>query len=78
MIAAVRSAKIPKSKPRLIEKLDMKRFSLQGFTHDLFNFDWYRIELIDEVEMTWKYFHDVFLQLINKHAPMRKYRVKGA
>lgn len=76
-IAAVRNAKIPKSRPRCIEKRDMKHFSLQGFSHDLFYINWDSIRLIDDVEIAWKYFHDGFLQLINKHAPMRKFRVKG-
>jgi len=77
MITAVKNAKIPKSRPRCIEKRDMKHFSLQGFLPDLYYFNWDSIGLIDGVEIAWKYFHDGFLQLINKHAPMRKFRVKG-
>lgn len=40
IIAAVRNAKIPKQRPRIIFKRDMKHFCDQAFLHDLFYFDW--------------------------------------
>lgn len=76
-LACLQMISVTKSKPHFIEKRDMKRFSSQGFTHDRFHFDWDRIEFIDDDETAWKYFNNGFLQLINKHAPMQKYRVKG-
>ncbi len=29
------------------------------------------------IELAWKYFHDAFTNIINKHAPFHKFRVKG-
>ena len=55
----------------------MKHFSEQGFLHDLFHFDWGKIELIADVDVAWKCFYDGFSYFINKHAPLRRYRVKG-
>jgi len=33
----------------------MKQFSLQGFLHDLYYFNWDSIGLIDDVEIAWKF-----------------------
>lgn len=50
LIASVRNTKIPKTRPRIIFKRAMKQFSMQAFLHDLYDFDWGRISLIDDVE----------------------------
>ena len=76
-IAVVRQAKLPKSRSRIIFKRDLKHFCEQAFHHDLWDFDWSRISLFNDVELAWKYFHDAFTNIINKHAPFRKFRVKG-
>ena len=63
--------------PRIIYKRDFKHFQEQAFIRDVYNCKWDRISLFDDVEMAWSYFYDDFLNLINKHAPFRKFRVKG-
>ena len=60
-----------KSKPRFVERQNMKLFVEQGFLHDLFYFDWNRIALIDEVEIAWIFFLNSFLEILNKHALIR-------
>lgn len=50
LIASVRNTKIPKTRPRIIFKRATKQFSMQGFLNDLYDFDWGRISLIDDVE----------------------------
>lgn len=77
VVAAVRNTKMPKCKPRVICKRNFKKFNEQGFCHDLFNCDWSRIELIPDVESAWIFFRDSFLQVINRHAPLKRFRVKG-
>ena len=76
-IAVVRNAKLPKTKPQILLKRDLKHFHEQAFLHDLSNFDWERISLLDDVELAWNFFHMEFLKLINKHAPLRTFRIKG-
>ncbi len=49
VVATVRNTKIPKSKP-CITKRDMKHFKEQAFLHDLYHFNWGKINLIPEVE----------------------------
>ena len=76
-VAAVRQAKLPKIKSRVLLKRDFKHFCEQAFFHDLYHYDWNGISLIGEVELAWKFFYDGFLSIVNKHAPLRKFRVKG-
>ena len=77
VIAVVRDTRLPKSKPRFVEKRNMKMFVEQAFLHDLYHFDWERIALFDDVELAWSYFHESFSHTMNKHAPLRKFRIKG-
>ena len=77
VIATVRNTKIPKTKPRILVKRDLKHFSEQGFFHDLFYFNWEKINLIPDVDCAWDFFYEGFNSIINKHAPLKKYTVKG-
>ena len=77
VVAAIRNTKVPKLKPRVICKRNLKHFNEQGFYHDLFHFNWSRIMLIPDVETAWTFFNDGFMQSVNTHAPFKRYRVKG-
>ncbi|XP_055755262.1 uncharacterized protein LOC129834369 [Salvelinus fontinalis] len=76
-VVAVRNSKVPKTNPCFFHKRNLKCFNEQAFFHDLFYFDWSEIELIPDVETAWIIFHDAFPQIVNKHAPFRRFRVKG-
>ncbi len=77
VVATVRNTKIPKIKPRIIVKRNMKHFSGQEFLHDLSNYDWEKNYISAEVDSAWNLFHEGFTNIINKYAPLKKYRVKG-
>ena len=77
VIAAIRDTKIPKVKPRYITKRDTKHFNEQGYRYDLNAADWSRVSLIPDVELSWSYFVDLLMSIIDKHAPYKRYRVKG-
>lgn len=77
VIAAVRDTKVPKSAPRTVERQNMKMFVEQGFLYDLFYFDWTRIAMIDDVELALTFFQNSFLDILNRHAPILKFRIKG-
>lgn len=77
VIAAVRDTKLPKLQPRIIIKRNFKSFCEQAFLHDLYLCDWAKVCLIPDPEMALSYFKLLFLDVINRHAPLRKYRVKG-
>lgn len=63
VIATVRQTKTQDHELFLKEILDISVI----FLHDLC--DWNKISLINYVELAWKYFHDAFINIINKHAP---------
>ena len=56
VITAVRNAKVPKAKPRILIKHNMRAFVEQGFFHDVYSFNWGCIELINDVDTAWKLF----------------------
>ncbi len=77
VIAGVRGTRIPKVKPCYITKRDTKHFSEQGYRHDLNFADWSRVSIIPDVELAWSYFADLLMSIIDKHAPYKRYRVRG-
>uniref|UniRef100_A0A8C5N2E5 Reverse transcriptase domain-containing protein n=1 Tax=Gouania willdenowi TaxID=441366 RepID=A0A8C5N2E5_GOUWI len=77
VVAACRNTRIPKCKPRIVCRRNLKHLNEQAFHHDLSMVNWKYISLIPDVELAWTFFKDTFMQIINKHAPLKKYRVKG-
>lgn len=72
VIATVRNTKISKTKPCIIVKRNMKHFSEQDFLHDLSNFDWGKMYNSADVDSAWHLFHEGFVNIINKYAPLKK------
>ena len=77
VIAAVWDIKLPKLKPDIITKIFFLYFCEQAFLHDLHLCDWAKVCLMPDPDMVLSYFKSLFLDIINKHAPLRKYKVKG-
>lgn len=57
----------------MIRKRNLKSFCGQDF----YLCDWAKVSLIPDPEMVLRYFQLLFLDIINEHAPLRKYKVKG-
>lgn len=76
-VACVRNCKLPKTKPRFIFKRNYKYLNEQPFAHDLYNSDLDLVCVMADVDLAWNYFKTTFLALINKHAPLRRFRVGG-
>ncbi len=55
----------------------MKHFSEQRFLHYLNYLEWEQINLIPDLEIAWEFFYNIFSALVDKHAPLKSYRVKG-
>uniref|UniRef100_A0A3B3HBJ0 ribonuclease H n=1 Tax=Oryzias latipes TaxID=8090 RepID=A0A3B3HBJ0_ORYLA len=77
VVAACRNTKIPQNKPNIIYKRNLKLFNEQAFHHDLSLIDWEQIDLLPNVELALTFFKDTFTNIVNKHAPIRRFRVKG-
>ena len=54
-----------------------KHFSEQAFLQDLAEVKWHFIALIPSVDVAVQFVIDHFLSIINRHAPLRKFRVKN-
>jgi len=50
----------------------MKHSSGQDFFLDLFNDEWDKSNLISDVDSAWAFFYEGFVNIVNKHAPLRK------
>ena len=72
----MRDIKLPKVKPRIITKMNFKYFSEQAFLHDLYLCDWAKVGKMPDPDMALSFFKSLFLEITNKHAPLRKYKVK--
>uniref|UniRef100_A0A3P9IXQ6 Reverse transcriptase domain-containing protein n=1 Tax=Oryzias latipes TaxID=8090 RepID=A0A3P9IXQ6_ORYLA len=77
IIAISRNTKMPKTKPHIIIKRNVKQFCEQSFCQELYEFDWHTMMEIDNVETAWSYFHNEFTKILDRHAPIRHYKVKG-
>lgn len=75
-VGMIRNCKLKKTEPRIVEKRHFKTFDQQAFIHDIFHFDWKKVCLIPDVELAWSYFKDSFMGILNKHAPLRKFKVQ--
>ena len=62
-VVAVRNTKIPKTNPRFIRKRNLKCFNEQAFFHDLFYFDWSKIEFLS---LMWKLPGNSFMMVFSK------------
>lgn len=48
----------------------------KAYHHDVAITDWKKLGLIPDVETAWTVLSDGSKQLVNKHAPLRRYREK--
>lgn len=64
-IATIRNSKLPKTKPNIICKRDVKNFCISAFMYDLAAFEWSRVALFDDVELALEYFYDEFWRMVS-------------
>lgn len=67
----------PHFPPKHIRIRNMKLFNSDLYINDLQKVNWYRLNLIPDVDLAWEFFYAELLQVIDKHAPWRTIRVKG-
>ena len=66
MVVTVMKTTFPKSKPKVIQYRDYKGFVLSDFRTELRN------KLFTVVTMNYDEFEEIFLEVLNKHAPFKK------
>ena len=78
LIYAVRRLSIPRQNPRILEKRCFKDFEDDLFVADLGNQPWNSISLIDDPNDMLHIWSRLFLEVLDKHAPIRRKRVRNA
>lgn len=63
--------------PKYITFRQSKAMDIDSFINDIVNINWSRFQLIPSVEEAWNFFYSEFINVVNKHAPLRTIRVKG-
>ena len=66
MAVTVMKTTFPKVKPKVIQYIDYKYFILQNFRMEL------RISLQNEIVENYAKFEEIFLEILEKHAPLKK------
>lgn len=65
-----------KSKPKIIEMRNMKRFNEQQFVEDLGKQPWHLIALKPDTEAMWSCWKMLFLEVLDRHAPVQHKKLR--
>ena len=76
LVAVVRKAKVPKAGPKVIVKRSFKSFCQNDFICDINKLQWDNVCAIDDVDEALDLFTSMFLEVAEKHAPIRKFTVR--
>lgn len=75
--ACIRNGSIMKRPTIITQRRLFKNFNDQAFLHDLAEVSWDRLSLIPDINNAWTFFYDSFIEIINKHAPIKKMRLRN-
>jgi hypothetical protein len=75
---AIRKIGLPKGKPRYIECRNFKNFDEKQFTSSLKSTKWPLINEFDDINKACDAWKSMFLEVIDKHAPCRSFRVRNS
>ena len=77
LIYALRKIGLPRGQPKFIQSRNFKHFSEKNFLTDLKNASWPVFESGMEINSAWNAWKNIFLNIVNKHAPRRVMRVRN-
>ena len=67
---------VPKAKARTIEYRSYRGYTKEAFVNELNQIDWSIIDMHDDIDSAVDAWNSVFSDVINRHAPIRKTRIK--
>ena len=76
-VAITRTTRLPKARPKIICSRSYKRFNEDTFLAELQTIQWDDLHIINDAEVALKMFMDHFMNVVNRHAPIRKFTVKS-
>ena len=68
---------IPRSRPKVIFTRNYKKFDEFKFKNDLSDADWPDIDKFNDVDQAWCTWNELFISIIDKHAPKRIIRTRN-
>ena len=77
LVYGIRKHQALKGDPRLIENRNMKAYNAESFINELNNVPWDLIQSCEDVNDMVSVWEQLFLEVIDAHAPLRKRRVKN-
>ena len=77
LVYAVRKNKLPRAKARVIEYRSMRQFDIDKFLNDLKTVPWSTAYIYDDVDDLWHHWAQLYNEVLYKHAPIKKKRVRG-
>ena len=54
----------------------MKNYSSENFLMELNNINWFQVTDIEDVNKAWALFHNLFIKVLNRVAPIKQVRLK--
>ena len=76
LVYAIRKICIPKSNPKTVTSRCFKHFIPDSFRTDLSMVPWFLIEQEHNPDIAWDIWQQMFLDIADSHAPLKKKRVK--
>ncbi|PFX30129.1 hypothetical protein AWC38_SpisGene5115 [Stylophora pistillata] len=77
LIYAVRKNKLPRAKAQEIEYRSMRQIDIDKFLNDLKTVRWSSAYIYDNVDDLWHHWAQLYTEVLDKHAPIKKKRVRG-
>ena len=77
LVYAVLNFKAPKPLPTYVISRSYKNYDSESFVNDLAQVPWYENSLIDDAGEMVKHFNEKFLEVLERHAPVRKRKVRN-
>lgn len=66
----------PKKEPKVITYRDLRTFSKEAFMNDVCSVSWQCVYNASDIDEKVSMFNSIFLQLVNKHAPLKTFKTK--
>lgn len=77
IIYCVIKSGVPKAKPKTIEYRSYRSYTKEYFVSELNEIDWSIIDNCNDIDSAVEAWNNVFSEVANRHAPIKKTRVKG-
>jgi len=77
LVYAVQKDKLPRHNARVIEYRSMQHYVNDQFLGDLSNVPWGTAYIYDDVDDLWRHWASLCTEVLDKHAPIKKIRVRG-